>query len=63
MYLRPATLKGNPSKIQCSIAASNNYLSKTIKNINIFQFFAQILVYLRFFLYLCAKLCKWEIEA
>lgn len=43
-------IASNPtSKLHCSDAASNNYLPKIIKNIDIFQFFAQIVVYLDFF--------------
>lgn len=37
------------SKLQCSIAASNNYLPKIIKNVNIFQIYCQMFVYLRYF--------------
>ena len=55
LYLRPATLRGNPSKVQPQYPATDNYFAKTTNYASRFRFFAEIFVQLKKKQYLCSE--------
>ena len=43
LYLRPATLRGNPSKVQSQYPATDNYFAKQQNYASIFRFLSKYL--------------------
>ena len=49
LYLRPATLRGNPSKVQSQYPATDNYFAQTTKLCKHISFFCQNICTIDFF--------------